>query len=314
MAPDVRRVSFREDNKSRSASSRSSTLKSESGVGSTSTGSSYSGTHYSDRYGPDPLYEVNALKQALKDSVEDVDLWKRKAEDIEKKLRKELGEAKSRVEALEAHCNLLEDDKKRVQREKTAYSAEVKSLTALVSSLKGEKDELKQDNDKLKQEKEKPMKKTEKQPVSASSLEVGKPHRSGSKLSRDSDSDKEKDRLSKRFEPRNENSSETSSAKQSSSKAPRSRRMSNAYVEPYGQGAPRSTGANPLPHIANGTRYIATSKTDYPATSQYQDPAYSSTPRSTGLERPTVLYQYPDVLAPNLHYEDGYYSSHPVRR
>ncbi|KUI67990.1 hypothetical protein VM1G_03318 [Cytospora mali] len=306
MPADVkRRVSFRED-RSRSGSSRSSTLKSESGVGSASTGSSYSGAHYSDRYDGDPLYEVNVLKEALADSVRQVEAWQAKAREIDQKLRKELGEAKSRVQALENHDAEIEDDKSQLQRENTALRSENKSLKTEVASLQNE-------NEKLK-------KKIEKQPASPSSSEASKPHRSESRRSKESDSDKEKSRLKERFVSRNENTSESSSSKRSSSKAPRNRRMSTSYdrpvyVEPYGQSAPRPAITIPSSPMTSGGRrldgYVATSKTGYSANSTIQDPVYSSTPRS--IDRPSVPYQWPDTpMSPSMTYEDGNYHAHPL--
>lgn len=306
---DVRRVAFRED-KSRSGSSRSSILKSDSGAGSSSTGSSYSGAHQSDRYdAADALYEVHALKDALAESVKQADSWKAKAHEIDRELRKELGEAKSRVKALEAHCATVDDDNKQLQREATKLRDEVKSLKAQNASLQD-------DNDRLK-------KKAEKQPATASSPEAGKLHRSESRRSKESDSDKEKSRLKERFVPRTENSSESSSSKRSSSRAPRgSRRLSTAsyadrpvYVEPFGPGAARPSNTSPTTPIATGGRrydgYVATSKTGYPAISTLQDPAYSSTPRS--IDRPSVLYSYTDAsMQPNMNYEDGNYHAHPL--
>lgn len=308
MPADVRRVSFRED-KSRSGSSRSSVLKSESGAGSSSTGSSFSGARQSDRYdAADALYEVHALKDALAESVKQADLWKDKAHEVDRELRKELGEAKSRVKALEAHSAAIDDDKKQLQREMAKLKDEVKSLKTQNSSLQIE-------NDKLK-------KKTEKQPAAASSPEAGKLHRSESRRSKESDSEKEKSRLKERFVPRNENSSESSSSKRSSSRAPRSsRRMSTAsyadrpvYVEPFGPGASRPSNTSPTSPVSTGggrrlEGYIATSTTGYPAISTLQDPVYSSTPRS--IDRPSVLYSYTDA---SMYQEDGNYHAHPLPR
>ncbi|ROW04311.1 hypothetical protein VSDG_01172 [Cytospora chrysosperma] len=306
MPADVRRVSFRED-KSRSGSSRSSTLKSESGAGSSSTGSSYSGTHHTDRYNADPLYEVHALRQALADAVKNADSLKAKAYDEEQTLRKDLEGAKSRVKALENHCAAIKDDNTQLQEEKMKLRDEVKSLKAQNATLQSE-------NEKLK-------KKTEKQPTTASSTEAGKPHRSESRRSKESDSDKEKSRLKERFVPRNENTSESTSSKRSSSRAPRSRRMSTAsyperpvYVEPFGPGAARSSNTSTSPVTTGGRRldgYIATSKTGYPAISTIQDPVYSSTPRS--IDRPSVLYSYTEApISPSMSYEDGNYHAHPL--
>lgn len=306
MPADVRRVSFRED-KSRSGSSRSSTLKSDSGAGSSSTGSSYSGTHHLDRYDADPLYEVHALRQALADSVKDADSAKDKAREIESKLHKELEGAKSRVKALENHCTAIKDDNTQLQEEKAKLREEVKSLKAQNASLQSE-------NEKLK-------KKAEKQSSTTSSPEAGKPHRSESRRSKESDSDKEKSRLKERFVPRNENTSETSSSKRSSSRAPRSRRMSTAsyperpvYVEPFGPGAARPSNTSTSPVATTGRRldgYTATVKTGYPTISTLQDPVYSSTPRS--IDRPSVLYSYTDApVSPSMNYEDGNYHAHPL--
>lgn len=309
MPTEVRRVTFRED-KSRSGSSRSSTLKSDSGAGSSSTGSSFSGTIYPDRYNADPLYEVNALKQALAASVKEVDKWKAKAVNIEETLRKELGEATSRVTALENHCAEIEDDKSRLQREKTTLKDENKNLKSQVGSQKDEIEALKKKNDKLKKKDEKP-------PAATLSPDSSKPHRSGSKHSKDSDSDKEKSRLKERFVPRNENSSEANSSSQANSRATRNRRMSNAscYVEPYGQGAPRPSVVIPPSPITSGGRrldgYVATSHTGYPAISNIQEPVYSNTPRST-VDRPSVHYQYHEAAMSPSNYEDGNYHAYPL--
>lgn len=226
-------------------------------------------------------------------------------------MRKELGEANSHVKGVENHCNEVEEQHARDTKE-------IETLKARVASVQLENEELKQKYDKLK-------KKVEKQSSKASSTpETGKPQRSESKRSKDSDSDKEKSRLKERFVPRNENTSETSSSKRSTSKAPRNRRMSTTayatdrpvYVEPYGQPAPRPTVMIPSSSMATGGRrpesYVATSKTGYPAVSPYQDPVYSSTPRSAGIDRP-VSYQYPDApMSPSMSYEDGNYHAHPL--
>lgn len=310
MPADVRRVSFLED-KPKSGSSRSSNLKSDSAVGSSSTSSSYSAAHQSDRYDPaDSLYEVHALKDALADAVNQAELWRAKAHEIGRELRKDLGEAKSRVKALEAHCTAVDDEKKQLQRELTKIKDEFKSLKAQNASLHD-------DNDILK-------KKAEKQPATPSSPDSGKLQRSESRRSQESDSDKEKSRLKERFVPRNENSSESSSSKRSSSRAPRgSRRMSTAsyadrsvYVEPWEPGAARTSNAAPVSSsTATGGRrlngYVATSKTGYPAISTMQDPVYSATPRS--IDRPSVLYAYADApTSPSMGYEDGNYHAYPL--
>ncbi|ROV97757.1 hypothetical protein VMCG_07418 [Cytospora schulzeri] len=305
MPADVRRVSFRED-KSRSGSSRSSILKSDSGAGTSSTGSSYSGAHRSDRYDGDPLYEVNALKDALEQSVKEADSWKSKALDIEQRLRKELGEATSRVKGLENHSTAIDEDNKQLQRQKTELRDEVKSLKALNALLQKENDLLKR--------------KTEKQTSTASSPEASKPQRSESRRSKESDSEKEKSRLKERFVPRNENTSETSSSKRSSSRAPRgSRRMSTAsyperpvYVEPFGPGAARGSNTPVSPISTGGRRfdgYVATSNPGYTAISSLQEPLYSSTPRT--IDR---LYSYTDApISPSMNnYEDGNYHAHPL--
>lgn len=133
----------------------------------------------------------------------------------------------------------------------------------------------------------------------------------------------QKDRLMARFE-RSETSNDTS--KRSSSAAPRSsRRVSNVsytdrpYVEPLGPAAARPTVAIPTsPSIVSpGRRFdgpIAISKTSQPAMSLYKDPAYSSTPRPAGMERPTVFYKYDGVMSPTAGYENGNYHPHPLNQ
>lgn len=303
-------VRFGEDTTSRSGSSRSSTSRSDSGAGSSTTSSNYSGAAYPDHY-TDPLYELQALKQALEATVNQVDEWKAKAVDVERQLTKKLRQADANLQALNDRCKNLEDEKKEFQREK-------KKLREANKALQDENEVLRSNNDRL----NKKLRDHETQPATTPSPKSSKLHRSESKRSKESDVDQQKDRLKGRFE-RSETSSDGSSTKRSSSKAPRSsRRMSHVsysdrpYVEPLGPPAARPTVTIPVsPSVPSpGRRFdgpIAMSKTGQPAMSHYQDPAYSSTPRSAGIERPTVFYKYEGAMSPNA-YENGNYFPHPL--
>jgi hypothetical protein len=312
-------VRFGEDTTSRSGSSRSSTSRNGSGAGSSSTSSNYSGTAYPDHY-TDPLYEQQALKQALQETVKQVDEWKAKALDVERLLTKKLKQADANLQAVNSRCDNLEDEKKELQRERKKLRDANKDLEGRLADLLDEIQDLRSSNERL----NKKSRDSEAQPPTTPSPKSGKLHRSESKRSKESDADQQKDRLKGRFE-RSETSSEASSSKRSSSKAPRtSRRMSNAsyadrpYVEPLGPRVARPTVSIPSaqPSVVNpGRRFdgpVAMSKTGQPAISHYQDPAYSSTPRSAGLERPTVFYKYDGVLSPTAAYEDGNYYPHPL--
>ncbi|KAJ0125437.1 hypothetical protein J7T55_006783 [Diaporthe amygdali] len=307
-------VRFGEDT-SRSGSSRSSTLRSDSGAGSSSTGSSYSGTAYPDRY-TDSLYEKQALQQALQDAVKQIDVWKAKVQEAERQSMKKLMEKDAHLQALDNRCANLEDEKKELQRDK-------KKLRDANKVLEEDNEDLRKNNEKL----QKKLRDSEAQPATAASPKSSKPHRSESKRSKESDVDQQKGRLKERFERSSETgSSDASSTKRSSSKAPKSsRRMSSAsyaerpYIEPYGAAVPRPKIVIPTPTqstTSGGRRFdgpVAISKTGQPAVAQYQDPAYSSTPRSTGMERPTVFYSYDGVTSPShVSYENGNYYPHPL--
>ena len=307
------------DDTSRSGSSRSSTSRSESGAGSSSTGSNYSGTAYPDHY-TDPLYEQHALKQALQDTVKQVDEWKAKALEAERQLPKELRLADANLQAVNSRCHNLEDEKKELQRDKKKLRDANKILESRLTALQDEIDVLRGNNERL----HKKLRDYEAQPATTLSPKSGKLHRSESKRSKESVADQQKDRLKGRFE-RSDTSSDASSSKRSSSKAPRpSRRMSSAsyadrpYVEPLGPRAARPTVSIPTSQpsvVSPGRRFdgpVAVSKTGQPAISHYQDPAYSSTPRSAGMERPTVFYKYDGVMSPTAGYEDGNYYPHPL--
>ncbi|KAI7787166.1 hypothetical protein LA080_000502 [Diaporthe eres] len=310
-------VRFGEDTTSRSGSSRSSTSRSDSGAGSSTTSSNYSGTAYPDHY-TDPLYEQQALKQALEATVNQVDEWKAKAVDVERQLTKKLKQSDANVQAVTSRCDNLEDEKKELQRERKKLREANKSLEARLAALQDENEDLRSNNDRL----HKKLRDHETQPAATPSPKSGKLHRSESKRSKESDVDQQKDRLKGRFE-RSETSSDGSSTRRSSSKAPRSsRRMSHAsysdrpYVEPLGPPAARPTVTIPAsPSVVSpGRRFdgpIAMAKTGQPAMSHYQDPAYSSTPRSAGMERPTVFYKYDGAMSPTA-YENGNYYPHPL--
>lgn len=311
-------VRFGEDTTSRSGSSRSSTSRSDSGAGSSTTGSNYSGTAYPDHY-TDPLYEQQALKQALEATVNQVDEWKQKAQDIERQLTKKLRQADANLQAVTSRCDNLEDEKKDLSRDKKKLRDTNKSLEARLTALQDENEDLRSNNERL----HKKLREFEAQPATTPSPKSSKPHRTESKRSKESDIDQQKDRLKGRFE-RSETSSDGSSTRRSSSKAPRSsRRMSHVsygerpYVEPMGPAAARPTVAIPTsPNVVSpGRRFdgpIAISKTGQPAISQYQDPTYSSTPRSAGMERPTVFYKYDGAMSPSAGYETGNYYPHPL--
>lgn len=312
-------VRFGEDTTSRSGSSRSSASRSESAAGSSTTSSNYSGTAYPD-HDTDPLYEQQALKQALQETVKEVDEWKAKAHDVERTLSKQLGQADANLQGVIGRCANLEDDKKELQREKKKLRDANKILEARLTALQDENEDLRGKNDRLHRK----LRDYEAQPATTPSPKSGKLHRSESKRSKESDAEQQKDRLKGRFE-RSETSSDASSSRRSSSKAPRgSRRMSHAsysdrpYVEPLGPPAARPTVTIPTPQpsvVSPGRRFdgpIAVSKTGQPAISHYQDPAYSSTPRSTGMERPTVFYKYDGAMSPIAGYENGNYYPHPL--
>lgn len=311
-------VRFGEDT-SHSGSSRSSTLRSDFGAGSSSTGSNYSGTPYPDHY-TDSLYEREALQQALRDTVKEVDEWKAKAQDVERLSRKKLHEKEARLVAETNRCTTLEDEKEKLQHEKKKLRDVSKVLEGRIAELQGDNEGLRRNNEKL----QKKLRDYEAQSATPSSPKSGKLHRTESKRPKESEVDQQKGRLKERFE-RSETSSDASSTKRSSSKPPRSsRRMSNAsyaerpYVEPYGPGVARPTIHIPTPPqsaTSAGRRFdghVAVSKTGQPAVAHYQDPAYSSTPRSAGMERPSVLYSYDGVVSPHTAYETGNYYPHPL--
>lgn len=304
-------VRFGEDTTSRSGSSRSSTSRSESGAGSSTTSSNYSGTAYPDHY-TDPLYEQQALKQALEATVNQVDEWKAKALDIERQLTKKLRQADANLQAVNSRCDNLEDEKKELQREKKKLRDANKSLEARLAAVQDENEDLRSNNDRL----HKKLRDHDAQPATT-------PSPKSSKRSKESEVDQQKDRLKGRFE-RSETSSDASSSRRSSSKAPRSsRRMSHVsygdrpYVEPLGPAAARPTVTIPTsPNVVTpGRRFdgpVAVSKTGQPVVSHYQEPAYSSTPRSAGIERPTVFYKYDGAMSPTAAYENGNYYPHPL--
>lgn len=248
-----------------------------------------------------------------------VDEWKAKARDIERQLTKRLGEADARLQAMNSRCEHLEDEKKELQRERKKLKEANKGQEARLTALQDENEDLRSNNDRL----HKKLRDHETQPATTPSPKSGKLHRSESKRSKESDVDQQKDRLKGRFE-RSETSSDGSSSRRSGSKAPRSsRRMSHAsysdrpYVEPLGPPAARPTVTIPTsPGVVNpGRRFdgpIAVSKTGQPAMSHYQDPAYSSTPRSAGMERPSVFYKYDGAMSPTAGYENGNYYPHPL--
>lgn len=318
-------VRFGEDTTSRSGSSRSSTSRSESGSGSSTTSSHYSGTAYPDHY-TDPLYEQQALKQALEATVNQADEWKAKAQDIDRQLNKKLSDltkklrqSEANAQAVNSRCDNLEDEKKELQREKKKLREANKILEARLTALQDENEDLRSSNERL----HKKLRDHETQPATTPSPKGGKLHRSESKRSKEAEADQQKDRLKGRFE-RSETSSDASSSRRSSSKAPRSsRRMSHVsytdrpYVEPLGPAAARPTVAIPTsPSVPTpGRRFdgpVAVSKTGQPAISHYQDPAYSSTPRTAGMERPTVFYKYDGAMSPTAGYENGNYYPHPL--
>lgn len=312
-------VRFGEDT-SRSGSSRSSTSRSESGAGSSSTSSNHSGAAYPDHY-TETLYEQQALKQALQDTVKQVDEWKAKVLDVERQLTKKLRQADANLQAVKGRCDNLEDEKKELQRDKKKLRDANKSLEARLTALQDENEDLRSSNDRLHRK----LRDSEAQAATTPSPKSGKLHRSESKRSKDPDIEQQKDRLKGRFE-RSETSSDASSSKRSSSKAPRtsSRRLSTAsyadrpYVEPLGPRAARPTVSIPTSQpsvVSPGRRFdgpVAMAQTGQPAIAHYQDPAYSSTPRSAGMERPTVFYRYDGLMSPTAGYEDGNYHPHPL--
>ncbi|KAI3399238.1 hypothetical protein diail_7400 [Diaporthe ilicicola] len=309
-------VRFGEDT-SHGGSSRSSTLRSDSGAGSSSTGSNYSGTAYPDHYA-DSLYERQALQRALQDAVKQVDEWKAKFQDSERQSMKKVNEKEARLLAVNGRCANLEDEKKELQREKKKLREANKVLDGRVAALQHDNEDLRKSNEEL----QKKLRDYEAQSTTSSSPKSGKLHRSESKRAKESDVDQQKGRLKERFE-RSETSSDGSSTKRSSSKAPKSsRRMSNAsyaerpYIEPYGAPVARPTILIPTPPPASRRfdGHVAVSKTNQPAVAQYQDPAYSSTPRSAGMERPSVFYSYDGVMSPKTGYENGNYYPHPLPR
>jgi hypothetical protein len=252
--------------------------------------------------------------------VKQVDEWKAKALEAERQLPKELRLADANLQAVNSRCHNLEDEKKELQRDKKKLRDANKILESRLTALQDEIDVLRGNNERL----HKKLRDYEAQPATTPSPKSGKLPRSESKRSKESVADQQKDRLKGRFE-RSDTSSDASSSKRSSSKAPRpSRRMSSAsyadrpYVEPLGPRAARPTVSIPTSQpsvVSPGRRFdgpVAVSKTGQPAISHYQDPAYSSTPRSAGMERPTVFYKYDGVMSPTAGYEDGNYYPHPL--
>ena len=318
MPSDTSRKSVRfDEDTSRTGSSRSSTSRSEIGAGSSSSTSNYSGTAYPDHY-TEPLLELQHLKQALQDTVKQVDEWRAKAKDVERQSTKRLMQAEANLQAVNNRCDNLEEEKKELQREKKKLRDANKNLEARLTALQDENDDLRSNNDKLR----KKLRDSEAQSATATSPKSSKLHRSESKRAKESDADQQKDRLKGRFE-RSETSSDASSSKRSSSKAPRSsRRMSSTYaerpyVEPLGPRVARPTVSIPSqPSVVSpGRRYdgpVAVSKNGQPAISQYADPTYSSIPRSAGMERPTVFYKYDGPMSPTSGYENGNYYPHPL--
>lgn len=67
---------------------------------------------------PDPLYEQEALRQALQDTIRQVDEWKATALDVERQFTKKLRQADANLQAVNSRCDNLEDEKKELQREK----------------------------------------------------------------------------------------------------------------------------------------------------------------------------------------------------
>ncbi|KAG8160385.1 hypothetical protein KVR01_009921 [Diaporthe batatas] len=293
-------VRFGEDT-SRSGSSRSSASRSESGA--------------------ETLYEQQALKQALQDTVKQVDEWKAKAQEVERQLTKKLRLADANLLAVKNRCDNLEEEKKDLLRDKKKLRDAHKDLEARLAALQVENDGLRNSNERL----QKKPRDSEARAATTPSPKSGKLHRSESRRSKDADVEQQKDRLKGRFE-RSETSSDASSSKRSSSRAPRttSRRLSSAayadrpYVEPLGPRAARPTVSIPTPQpsaASPGRRFdgpVAMAQTGQPAIAHYQDPAYSSTPRSAGMERPTVFYRYDGLMSPTANYEDGNYHPHPL--
>ncbi|KAF3766406.1 hypothetical protein M406DRAFT_356330 [Cryphonectria parasitica EP155] len=277
-----------EDKDKRSGSSRAST------TGGSSSGSSYS--EYSDH-----RYNIAALEETLRTTVNELDQWKNKAAEAEQQIRKyqkETKEYKSRVSALDQRVETLEDDKSELEKSNKALRDEIKDLKDKYAKL------------------QKKVNKSEAKTDSPSSPDTGKPRRHESNSSKESDSDRHNDRLKARFNrsPESTTSDSSSSKPPSSSRATRgSRRLSinerQPYLEEWGPGgstAATQTTAPVSPSSRRTGNYIAT---NYPpiATGPIPSPTTATTPRS---HRPTVEYTtYANVP---VYPEDGNYHPYPL--
>ncbi|KAG6361052.1 hypothetical protein INS49_009272 [Diaporthe citri] len=65
-----------------------------------------------------PLYEQQAIKQALEKTVEQVDEWKAKALDVETQLAERLRQADANLQAVNGRCESLEDERKELKRQR----------------------------------------------------------------------------------------------------------------------------------------------------------------------------------------------------
>lgn len=250
----------------RSGSSRASTI----GGSSTSSSSGHSGSQYT------PEYNVGALEETLRKTVQELDDWKRKAFDADDIHRKSEDAAKARIKALEHSYKTLEEAKDDLEKQ--------------YRDLKKETEALKKENSRLQKKLGKDESHSE-----PSSPDSGKLRRSDSKKSKDP----EGDRLKQRFNRTSETTNELSSSKppsSSRSKHSSSRRLSVSserppYMEAWGPGGPSPA---PIAVPASNSRrppqdYITTSMSAVPP--PMQSPGYA-TPRSTVMTtmRPTVEY------------------------
>lgn len=305
---DNRKKSVRFDDR-RSGSSRASTS------GGSSTASSYSSTVYPEQYS-DPRYNIAALEETVRLTLAELDAWKRKAEDAEAKLYKQQTEAKAHIAALEQSNSILEDDKKELERE--------------VSTLRTQVEKLKEKNARLQKKLDRVDNQSE--PSSpdgniSNHSNSGKPRRSESKRSKEKDKADESDKQSERLKTRLNRRAEDGSSTGSTSKPPSSSKMPHRPRRPstsshHGSEQPYSDGWGPSkPTLIVNTspssrraehQYVTAPRDGYSvASATIQSPAFSATPRSAGMVRGSVEYEYPHSSAPFFR-EDGNYHPYPL--
>ncbi|CAN8103333.1 unnamed protein product [Discula destructiva] len=269
----------------RSASSRAST------TGGSSTSSGHSGSQYS------PEYNVGALEETLRKTVQELDGWKKKA--------------------LEA-----EDAAERSRKSEESNKARIKALELSEKTLQGQLRDLQKDFEAMKKENSrsrKPDKHATQSPPS--SPDTGKPRRSDSKRSKDTEADQQNERLKERMNRSGDSSSENSSTKPpSSSKSHRSsgRRLSvsSSHTERPHYSEGRRSAAAVSPTGSRRPEYLVASAP--PVITHIQSPVYATTPRNTGIP-----VQSPLIMLPGVEYsaysepylpDNGSYQAYPLPR